>query len=142
MSAPYATVADLVARFGEREIAQRSSRDGRDVIDEAVVGQALADANAEAHGYIATRYPVPFSPVPPLLVRVVCDIARYRLYDDAAPEEVRKRYEDAARLLTRIADGSVSIGPPEASPSHPQTVAVVAPAPGLFARRPNGGLRG
>lgn len=137
----YATLSDLVLRFGERELAQLSNRSGLDVIDDAVVARALEDANAEAHAYLATRYPVPVAPVPALLARLVCDIARYRLYDDAAPEEVRKRYEDAVRLLRSIAAGDVSIGAPEATPTHAQTATVVAPQPGLFGRRRGGGLR-
>lgn len=137
----YATLADLVARFGEREIAQLTNRDGLDVIDSSVADQALADANAEAEAYLAARYPVPPAPVPQVLVMVVCNIARYRLYDDAAPEEVRRRYEDAARLLARIASGEISIGPAQSAPTHAQTAQLVGGSPAVFGRRPGGGLR-
>ncbi len=139
--ATYATLADLVARFGEREIAQLTNRDGLDVIDPDVAAQALADANAEAAAYLAARYPVPPEPVPQVLVMVVCNISRYRLYDDAAPEEVRKRYEDATKLLARIANGEISIGPPQATPTHAQTAVLVGGTPAVFGRRPGGGLR-
>lgn len=137
----YARIDDMVARFGEREVAQLTNRDGLDVVDADVLDEALADANAEVHGYLATRYRVPPDPVPRLLVRVACDVARYRLYDDAAPDEVRRRYEDAVRLLKSVADGGVSLGADAAAPSHPQLVQVVDVSPGLFSRRPNGGLR-
>lgn len=137
----YARIDDMVARFGEREIAQLTNRDGLDVVDADVLDEALADANAEVQGYLATRYRVPPDPVPRLLVRVACDVARYRLYDDGATDEVRRRYEDAVRLLKSVADGGVSLGEDAAAPSHPQLAQVVDVAPGLFSRRPNGGLR-
>lgn len=137
----YATIQDLIDRFGELEIAQRTNRENLDVIDTLVAGRALEDANAEVHGYVATRLRVPPDPVPVLLVRVTCDAARYRLYEDAVSKEVLRRYEDAKKLLTAIARGEISIGPPEASPTHPQTVVTVQGKPGLFARRSNGGLR-
>ncbi|MFN3985735.1 MAG: gp436 family protein [Rhodocyclaceae bacterium] len=136
----YATVQDLIDRFGEREIAQITNRTGLDVIDVDAAELALADANAEVHSYIATRYPVPFDPVPQLIVRLVCDIARYRLYDDAVPEEIRNRYTDAVRILGRVASGEASFGVAEASPSHAQTAQVVSRPHSLFGRRPNGGL--
>lgn len=139
--AAYATTADLVTRYGEAEIIQLTDRAHLGVIDAGVAAQALDDANAEVDSYLAVRYPVPPDPLPTLLVRLACDIARYRLYDDAAPEEIRKRYEDATRLLARIASGDISIGPAQSAPTHPQTVTLVGGAPAVFGRRPNGGLR-
>lgn len=141
MPTAYATVDDLVSRYGESEIIELTDRDHQGAIDAAIAGQALDDANAEVDSYLATRYPVPPDPVPTLLARVACDIARYRLYDDAAPEEVRKRYDDAARILARLASGEISIGPAQSTPTHPQTVTVVGGTPAVFGRRPNGGLR-
>ena len=136
----YATTEDLIDRYGEREIAQLTNVDGLDVIDVAAVERALDDANSEAHAYICARYPVPVQPAPVLLVRIVCDIARYRLYDDSAPDEVRRRYDDAVRMLRGIAAGEVSIAAVEDSPSHAQ-IAQIVDAPRLFARRRGGGLR-
>lgn len=136
----YATVQDLIDRYGEREIAQVSNREGLDVIDTDVVARALGDANAEVHSHVATRYRVPFDPVPTLLVRLACDIARYRLYDDAVPEEIRNRYTDAVRILGKIANGEMSFGEADASPSHPQLVQSVTTPPKVFGRRPNGGV--
>lgn len=134
----YATTADLVTRYGEAEIIQLTDRDHLGAIDAGVAAQALDDANAEVDSYLAVRYPVPPDPLPTLLVRIACDIARYRLYDDAAPEEIRKRYEDATRILARLADGSMSFGVSPAAPSHPQVAQVVEGAPSVF-KRPRGG---
>jgi len=116
----YATVADLVARYGEQELVQLTDRTGAGVINAAVAGRALADAEAEINGYLAVRHTLPLASVPPLLARIACDIARYRLWDDRASEEVRMRYEDARRVLEAIAAGRVTLGvtPPE-SPAGP-----------------------
>lgn len=104
----YATLDDLVDRFGSEELAQRSDRAAGAVIDADVVARALTDAEAEANSYLATRYHLPLASTPPVLVRIVCDIARYRLCD-VPPDEVRTRYEDAVRDLKRAGDGTLVI---------------------------------
>jgi len=118
---PYAAIADLITRYGEDELVQLTDRAGAGVIDAAVAQRALADADAEIDGYLAVRHTLPLDDVPPLLVRIACDITRYRLWDDRASEEVRMRYEDARRVLEAIAAGRVTLGvtPPE-SPAGPR----------------------
>lgn len=111
----YAQVSDLVERFGEQEIRELTDRAAppAGVIDPAIAERALADADAEIDTYLAAHYRLPFgAPVPPVLTRLACDLARYRLWDDQAPPEVRARYEDARRLLEALAAGRVSLGPP------------------------------
>jgi phage gp36-like protein len=107
----YAQVDDLVSRFGQAEIVQLTDRatPPAGAIDNAVAQRALTDADAEIDAYIASIYTLPLSSVPPVLSRIACDIARYRLWDDQAPEEVRSRYEDARRLLEAIAAGRVTL---------------------------------
>ena len=103
----YAFEADLVERFGALELAQRTDRVDGIAIDAVVLGRALADADAEIDGYLATRYTLPLAGTPPLINRLACEIARYRLYDDGVPETVRVRYQDAVALLKRLASGEV-----------------------------------
>lgn len=106
----YALQQDLVERFGAVELAQLTDEAAGQTINAATVARALADADAEIDGYLGARYAVPLAMVPPLVVRLACDIARYRLFDDRATEAVRKRYEDAVTVLRRIADGTVTLG--------------------------------
>lgn len=112
----YASQNDLSARFGLDELAQVSDQSGRGVLDQDVVDRALEDANAEVDGYLSARYSLPLAlaNIPAILKRVTCDIARYRLWNDRASDEVRQRYEDARRLLEQIAAGKVRLGLPEA----------------------------
>lgn len=130
----YATAADMEERFGREELVARTDRDATGVVDGAVLGRALADAEAEIDGYLAARYALPLPTVPPLLARIACDIARYRLWEDQASEEVRRRYEDARRLLEAIGRGVVSLGlpanlPPDQKPALSMAAAKSGPAP-------------
>lgn len=126
----YATEADLSDRFGAVELAQLTDRDAGLVIDTAVLGRALADADAEIDSYLAARYALPLATTPTVLVRLAADMARYRLYDDRVTEAVRNRYQDAVSLLKRLASGEVRLDgaatPPEAASG---AVAVTARSP-------------
>lgn len=115
----YATAADLEARMQARLIAELSgSADGQPLA--ARVDQALADASAEIDSYLAARFAVPLAPVPTVLTRVCCDIAIYRLFEAARDEDVkdaRRRYDDAIKWLTGVADGDLTLDAPEKPPA-------------------------
>lgn len=106
----YATRQDLIDRFGEGELIQLTDRDGGGVIDDTVLNDALADADDEVNARLAARFTLPLASTPRVLVRVAADVARYYLYDDRATDQVRRRYDDAIKLLTGIAQGTVNIG--------------------------------
>lgn len=116
----YATADDMVARYGERELVQLTDPD-LTAINLVKLGLKLADAQAFADGFIARVYRLPLvgcaKPMvtpgvieyacPPQLTRIVCDVARYYLYDDLAPEhEVYLRFKAAAQELQAIASGA------------------------------------
>ncbi|HJW81951.1 MAG TPA: DUF1320 domain-containing protein, partial [Acidiferrobacterales bacterium] len=106
---PYVTQQKLIDRFGETEMIQLTDRNNAGTVDAAVLDQAIADAGAEIDGYLAGRYQLPLAVTPSILVLYAGDIARYRLYDDGATEEVRKRYEDAIKFLRLAAEGKVRL---------------------------------
>tara|TARA_B100002019_G_C21202070_1_gene564571 strand:+ start:652 stop:1059 length:408 start_codon:yes stop_codon:yes gene_type:complete len=107
---PYCTKADLIARFGEDEL-QAIARDANGEIDDAAVDRACDDASGEIDGYVsAAGYPVPLSPVPRIVTAYACDIARYRLYDEHATDQVQKRYDDAVKFLRSVSRGEVKLG--------------------------------
>ncbi|TCS70678.1 phage gp36-like protein [Sulfuritortus calidifontis] len=124
----YATAAELATRYGEDELIQLTDRAGSGVMDTAVVQRALDDAEAEIDGYLASRYLLPLPTVPALLARIACDIARYRLWEDRASDEVRARYEDARRLLENLSSGRVSLGLPAGLPQEQQPAQSLAAA--------------
>ena len=78
----YATLDQLVSLFGADEIRTLSDRQGTGELDEAVISDALERASSEVDSYLADRYATPLSdsdPIPPVVVSVAGDIARYRL---------------------------------------------------------------
>ncbi|MDR1063049.1 MAG: DUF1320 domain-containing protein [Azoarcus sp.] len=115
----YATCKDMVARFGETELIQLTDREHvpPSCLDRRLLDTALADAQAEIDSYLAKRYCLPLTGcqngsgglgAPRVLVRLACDIARYHLHDDLAPEhEVRRRYLAVIDVLAAIADGNI-----------------------------------
>lgn len=78
---PYATVNDMVERFGQIEMIRLSTPD--DALPESINGPrvelALADATALIDSYLRARYAVPLTPVPREITRACCYIARYDL---------------------------------------------------------------
>ena len=126
----YAAIPDLVARFGERELIELTDTDALAQVQAAKVDVALGDAHAYVDGYVGKAYRLPLAgcakpaPVPgnvaavemvapPVLTRLVCDVARYYLYDDLAPEhEVYLRFKAATKDLEAIAAGDVKLACP------------------------------
>lgn len=131
----YATLQDLIDRFGATELIQRTDRTNRPptTIDEVVVGRALSDAAALIDGYLAKVYQLPLADVPPALTRVAADVAHYYLLGEVADKDgaAARAYDQALSWLKDVARGTVvlvertseSIPTPAGS-----AVSVVAPA--------------
>lgn len=127
---PYASTNDFAERFGAVELVQLTDRDHDGVTDPGVFDQAASDTDAEIDSYLAVRYALPLSgTTPPVLVRVACDIVRYRLWDDGASEEVAKRYAAAIKFLQALASGAVTIGidPPPTNNAHADNASAAGP---------------
>jgi phage gp36-like protein len=119
--AAYATIYQFRDAFGQESI-ELSSLDypDDDAEQEEVLNRALEDASAVIDTYIAGRYPVPLPAAPIVLIPYCLDIARYRLWRNTdAPEDVRKRYEDAIRWLEMLAKGTVKLVLPQVLPTDP-----------------------
>ncbi|TVL34510.1 gp436 family protein [Shewanella xiamenensis] len=108
----YATASAMITRFGEQDLTLLTEREDSvpGEINLALLEQALRDASAEIDGYIAGRYVLPLTTVPAVLERNCCDIARYFLYGDKAPEQVEKRYAAVVKFLTAVSKGDISLG--------------------------------
>lgn len=100
----YATRIDLEERYGGDELAQREG-----MLTPGAVERALSDADAEIDSYLSGRYDVPLNPVPAILTRVSCALARYHLLGDSATEISRKAYDDALRFLRELQAGKAVI---------------------------------
>lgn len=105
----YASQDDLTQRFGEAELVQLTDPMGAGVADAAVIAVALTDADQVINGYVAARYAVPLAPVPDLVRRWACDLARYFLHSAGVPELVEKNYLAAVAGLKDVAKGIVRL---------------------------------
>ena len=106
----YATQQDMIDRYGSDELIQLTDRSNGGAIDATVLDAVLTDASAEMDGYLGARYSLPLTTTPPALVPICCQIARYFLYDDAAPDMVKARYQDSVTFLQNLSKGIVQLG--------------------------------
>jgi phage gp36-like protein len=133
----YATALDLLTRFDATEIAQRVDRGVprlvtpellTDLVTQAdlapytvaevarvqaskvVLDRALQDADDTIDGYLGARYVLPLSPVPAVLARVACELARFYLYDDLVTELIKDRHTANIKWLGEVSKGVVSLG--------------------------------
>lgn len=107
----YATLQQLTDRFGERMLLQLTDRSKppTGVIDVDVVNRALADTDAMIDGYVAGRYAMPLSDVPPFLVDLAQVIAIYKLHPFAPDPKIKDDYANAIKALERIAAGQIRL---------------------------------
>lgn len=116
----YCNADQMAARFGLQELIDLTNA-GESDINATVLDGAIADACSEIDGYLSGRYAVPLNPVPTVLVRTACDLARYYLYNDQLTEAVEKRHKDSISWLKDVSKGIVSLGVSSAGESAVQT---------------------
>lgn len=130
----YLTKQGLIDRFGERELIELTDRTNTPVstVDDIVVGRAIDDATAFADGYLAKVMSLPLSVVPPVLEKMVADIARYYLWGTSADKDspVTRAFNEASRFLENVAKGLVqlTVGAEVPKPAGSGQVQVSAPA--------------
>jgi phage gp36-like protein len=109
----YATLADIEKLLPRDELIKLTDDESLGQVDSARVDEALTLAQAEVDSYCSTRYLVPVSPVPMILLKLTADMALYTLYSrvaDRVPEIRAERYRHAVRQLQGIAKGTISLG--------------------------------
>ncbi len=108
----YATQQNMIDRFSQKELIELTDRaePATGAIVAAVMDRALADADAEINGHLSAKFTLPLDPVPTVMERIACDIARYYLYDDRVTEQVRDRYNNAVKFLKGVVSGEISVG--------------------------------
>ncbi|MCJ8142963.1 DUF1320 domain-containing protein [Ancylobacter sp. A5.8] len=112
----YLTVADFVARLGEREaddLAGTGLRDARE-LNLDLLSAHLVHADGVIEGYVRARYPADFLVVPEILAGIAHDIARWRLrakggQQTAMADTVKAQYDAAMALLRDISAGRVTL---------------------------------
>lgn len=133
----YAIQQDLIDAYGAPELQALTDIDAlaTGAIVTARLDRAIAAAEGEIDGYLAARYQVPLATVPVNIKQATCDIARYRLYRDKAPELVLENYKAAIRLCRDISTGTVRLPLPSGVESErSETLADFSGGQRVFAR--------
>lgn len=125
----FATVADMQARFEERDLIQLTDTDGAGVIDAAKIEQQLGSADAMIIGYIAARYRDTASFAGHQVLRdVACDYAFSLLWRSDLPEWVAQRRSAAIGTLTAISKGTIKLDQgEEQAVARPDAIIVSGP---------------
>ena len=122
----YASVADMIARFGEIEMVRLSTPRGMEmsIVQTQPVQTALDGCSATIDSYVRKRYAVPLGVapdvVPPEINRCCCILARYELAGIEgrdSSERVRDDFKAQMAWLRDIADGRVVLALAEVSPA-------------------------
>lgn len=111
----YCTQQDMIDRYGEEELIQLTDRDQLNAINATVLGAAIDDATGTMDAYLGTRYTLPLATVPAVLKRIGCDIARYLLHGNEAPDSVADRHGAAIEFLQAVAKGDLDLAVGETS---------------------------
>lgn len=129
---PYSTQSDIEQQLPRDLLTQLTDDDGDGIVDGGIVPAAIQKADDEINAYAATRYSVPFTPVPALIKALSVDLAIWNLYARRRMESetVNKRYDRAVKLLRDIADGKASLGespgPAESEAGLPEATTTVS----------------
>lgn len=114
----YATVNDMVQRFGETEMIRLSATADTLPVEPnaARIQVALDDATAVIETYLRQRYALPLSPVPREITRACCILARFDLSqgDGKVPsEEVKEQAMQVRAWLDGLSnsDGKLAAAP-------------------------------
>jgi phage gp36-like protein len=107
----YCDIGDLKNDISEAELIQLTDDDDAGVVDETVVADAIADADSEIDAYLRARYDLPLDTAPRILKKLSVGITLYYLFHrrQIANEVIKERYDNAVKLLDRIAKGQVQL---------------------------------
>lgn len=110
----YATMDDLIERFGREEIAGTTTARTvpRGTLDKERIERILDDVSSSIDSYLQRRYMVPVRPVPAVLVRMCCLLARFDLANGSSnvPSEPIKAGQQAAMAWLRdVASGKATL---------------------------------
>ncbi|MEX4029055.1 DUF1320 domain-containing protein [Haemophilus influenzae] len=137
----YASAEDFVLRIGEVQAIELTDRDLTGQVNDNLLDVALSDSSSQIDGYLAARYTLPLVSVPQNLVRLCCDLARYRLASMSRvtiPEEIITRYKLSLKELEDISVGKISLGLPPTENNdaneHDNSVIFTNPKNRIFAR--------
>lgn len=103
----YATYSDVLGRYNP--LVTMIGTTAPDVTTQDIASLYIADAEGLINAYLGAKYVTPLA-VEPLITRLACDLAIYKVLEDRAsrvPEIADKRYTDACSILGMLRDGKM-----------------------------------
>mgnify|MGYP000405585424 FL=1 len=119
----YATVDAMRRKFGDSELIQLTDNEAPylNAINMDKLNGAMQEANSEIDAYVGSRYALPLHIVPPFLVEIGCNLARYYAVtgDLSENDPIKNRYESSIKTLTKISKGELILGGSPVGESKP-----------------------
>ena len=108
----YCAKSDILEQMDEDVLIQLTDDDDTGAVVDAKITRAIVNADAEIDSYCGTKYTVPFTTVPAIILMVSVDIAIYNLYARrrGATESVKERYDDRIAFLKDVSKGLATLG--------------------------------
>lgn len=132
---PYATVEQFVEAVSETEalMLTRAPPPAAATIDAQRILKELGNASATLDSYFATKFPVPLSPVPPIVEAATITLAREAL-DRQGRDHVTKAADRVRAWAKDVAKGVATLGSPAEGETEPLPASSGGPA--VAAARP------
>lgn len=116
----YATVDQMIERFGDTEMIRLSEPEDRTALtwNVAKIEIALSDASVTADSYLRARYALPVANPPKDLVRHICILARYDLAQGSnisPSDEMTEGRKDTIAWFKMVAGNKINIDAPSLS---------------------------
>ncbi|PCI03851.1 MAG: hypothetical protein COB78_05715 [Hyphomicrobiales bacterium] len=116
----YATITQMIERFGETDMIRLSEPEDRtaETWNVAKIETALTDASVAADSFLRARYALPVANPPRDLVRHVCILARYDLAQGGnitPSDEMTDGRKDSLAWFKLISDNKINIDAPSLS---------------------------
>jgi phage gp36-like protein len=132
----YASVDDMVQRFGAAEMIRASTPDGQPAVAvvAAPIQAALDSASAIIDGYLRGRYDVPLDVAPAEVNRACCMLARYDMMlggERAPSEQAKVTRDETVSWLRHVAEGKVLLDIAQVAPGD-QSYAAYSTRPQVF----------
>jgi phage gp36-like protein len=107
---PYCTQNDLDILIPVVELAELTNESG-DIPNLTIITEMINLVDAEIDSYISVRYSIPLTQTPEIIKGLSMDMVIYHLYSrrSTIPLIRRTKYEDAIKLLQKVAQGNLNI---------------------------------
>lgn len=113
----YCTYEDIQGHIPEArlvEVTDDLAPNASGEVKVAIVEKAIKESSTLIDSYVRKRFPRPFQSVPEVLRMICIDLSIYNLYERVTElnitDGMKLRYDNAIKLLIRIANGEQDIG--------------------------------